>query len=188
MHADTCYTRDIEFLNSSILLVLQDYTNQHNYNTINNFNNYGASLILYNLQQNETVKTITLQNAGIIDYSYVYTPKNTNLVLVYYTNKITNDQGYLSINVDTGYTYLEFGNNLKSFTTALNHPLVINSKILVFYSSSFAWYSINPQTLDIWFNALIYLGVLVAVLILLPERWKPKLNIINKIVDYRKKR
>ena len=114
LNANICYTRDIEFLNSSSLLVLQDYGNQNNITSNGMLNNYGASLIFYNLQSNKTVKTIPLQNVDSIDYSYIYTPKNTNKVLIYYTDNLTSSQGFMVLNLNNYKIQPIYGNNIKN--------------------------------------------------------------------------
>ena len=180
MYADTCYSRDIEFLNSTVLLVLQDYANHHNIDYNEMLINKGASLLLYDIQQNRTMKTIELQNADTMDYSYVYAPKNTNEVLIYYSNKVTYDQGYMSVNLDNYNIKQLFGNNLKNLI-GINHPLLINSKFLVFNYASYSWYLIQPERLGMVLNIILYFGIIVPVLIISREKWVPRLK---KSINY----
>ncbi len=193
LNANICYARDIEFLNSSTLLVLQDYGNQNNITSNGMLNNYGASLVFYNLQINKTMKIIPLQNAESIDYSYIYTPENTNKVLLYYTDKSDSSQGYMALNLNNYKIQPGYGNNIKklfngNYGQRVNQPLLIHTKFLVIYITSqsqltFAWYSVQPDTLVLKYDLAFYFIILVVVLFILREAWLSKLkntyNFIN---------
>lgn len=176
--AKSCDTNDIEFLNSSILLVLQSYPD----NTI---------LFFYNIQKNETMQSIALPNATFLDYNYVNAPKNVEGVFLYFIDYFSHKAGFMTLNMRNNSVNEIYGENFKTLNTykslhALNYPLFINSRFLMFYrhsnlqntdSDTYVWFSYKSNIRSVVIgNIILYLIVVLAVLIVFRKKWTPKLR------------
>lgn len=178
-YADLCYTRDIQFLNTTTLLLLQTYTNQHNPRGGWKDNNYGSSLIFYNINTNSITKTILLTNPEAPDYDYL-SIRNANNVFLHFDNSPFNGKGFDNLNIITGKINKFLSSNLEPIYKygyqSANIPLIINSKILMFYINGntmlkrFALYNINSQTGGFVYNFLIYALIIISVVVLLREK------------------
>ena len=180
---DTCYTNEIKLLNSSVLLFLQNYVNEYN---INNFfdenivNVYGTSLVFYDLNSNTILQTIILPESNFINYEYIFLP-NSNDIWIYFINAETQESGYLSVNQRTGSFKNEYASNLNSLQrytppgsnyysplySEANFPLIINSKMLIFYQNenigslyNYIWYNIQVNYANISVNFIVYILII----------------------------
>lgn len=173
-YPDTCYTSDIKLANSSVLLLLQNYGNEFNVKLENghNINVYGTSLVFYDLNSKTILKSVLLPESNFIDYQYIDIPKRNN-VWIYFTNAETYESGYVSFNPTTNSIKKEFTTNLNSLKIKDNYieanvPLLLNSKILIFYQpigggtlKTYVWYSIQQNFINIIANIVIFIIIVV---------------------------
>lgn len=174
-YPNLCYPSEIKLLNSSELLLLQNYVNTNNNNYDQNFNPYinvyGTSLVFYNLKTKTILKSIILPEGDIIDYQYICLP-NSHDIWIYFTNIETHESGYISVNQQTDTIMKEYTSNLNSlnkYHSEANYPLIINSKILIFYQTdgylnNYIWYSSKLNYSNTGINLDVYLLIIVYVI------------------------
>ena len=165
------------------MLFLQNYVNEYN---INNFfdenivNVYGTSLVFYDLNSNTILQTIILPESNFINYEYIFLP-NSNDILIYFINAESQESGYLSVNQRTGSFKIEYASNLNSLQrytppgsnyysplySEANFPLIINSKMLIFYQNenigslyNYIWYNIQVNYANISVNFIVYILII----------------------------